>query len=158
MYFLAIATNIPQWLKTDFVLQGHIWRECEHYCHEPGLIPPIILSCIFIPHTHLVLCCLWLQSARCVLVYTCFPLLWFLRNQSSSCLFFVQLSCSLPDAHPVFLSLLAGHCARFSLLFAACWPSTCGLYSCLVTDPFSWVFSYQFCICQDGQWPADCWS
>ncbi len=22
--FLAIATNIPQWLKTGFVLQGHI--------------------------------------------------------------------------------------------------------------------------------------
>ncbi len=32
----------------------------------------------------------------------------------SSCLFFVQLSCSLPDAHPVLLSLLAGDCARFS--------------------------------------------
>ncbi len=23
--FLAIATNIPVWLKTGFVLQGHIW-------------------------------------------------------------------------------------------------------------------------------------
>ncbi len=27
--FLAIATNIPQWLKTGFVLQGHIWFYCQ---------------------------------------------------------------------------------------------------------------------------------
>ncbi len=29
MYFLAIATNIPQWLKTAFVVQGHKWT-CKH--------------------------------------------------------------------------------------------------------------------------------
>ncbi len=26
--FLAIALNIPQWLKTGFWVQGHIWRFC----------------------------------------------------------------------------------------------------------------------------------
>ncbi len=26
--FLAIATNIPQWMKTGFVVQGHIYLLC----------------------------------------------------------------------------------------------------------------------------------
>ncbi len=25
---LAIATNIPVWLETGFVVQGHIWYNC----------------------------------------------------------------------------------------------------------------------------------
>ncbi len=31
MYFLAIATNIPQRLKTGFVLQGHKYKNVLHY-------------------------------------------------------------------------------------------------------------------------------
>ncbi len=33
--FLAIATNIPQRLKTGFVLQGHIWLLIIVSSHEP---------------------------------------------------------------------------------------------------------------------------
>ncbi len=39
--FLAIATNIPQWLKTGFVVQGHIWLSA-------GVVNPVVrISTIF---------------------------------------------------------------------------------------------------------------
>ncbi len=43
--FLVIATNIPQRLKTGFVVQGHIYKERKKVRHVEAIGQPNITPC-----------------------------------------------------------------------------------------------------------------
>lgn len=140
-----------------------IWCECEHYCHEPGLVPLIILSHIFIPHSHLMLCCLWLQSVRCVLVYTCFPLLWFLCYLGHRGFQFFTRSLLVVTCQCLSLSLVKGSpclvlscpvrlaCSLSSYPALSLTPIRCFWVCWLVT-----AFSFPCCLLLVGPAPVDC--